>query len=86
MRSFYVRFLKTICDHSGHEHHTCQGSFLIQAGTLAEAIQQAEKDFCLQKQVKDWTMFADTVELCGPSDSAAGAAAHKRHADHIHAI
>ena len=33
------------------------------APTLVEAVQRAEADFCRQKHVRDWSLFADAVEL-----------------------
>jgi len=63
MPSFDVRFIKTVCDDTGHEHRACQAIFTIDAGSLTEAVQRAEVDFCSQKRVHDWTMFADAVEF-----------------------
>ena len=73
MRSFDVRFIKTVCDDTGHEHLACQAAFSVQACSLAEAVKQAEADFCRQKHIRDWTIFADAVEL---KSSAAPACAH----------
>jgi hypothetical protein len=66
MRSFDVRFIKTVCDDTGHEHRACQAAFSVQALTLTEAVTQAEANFCRQKHVQDWTIFADAVELKSP--------------------
>ncbi len=70
MPSFEVRFLKTVCDDTGHEHRACQAAFTIDAASLTEAVQRAEDDFCRQKHVHDWTIFADTVEFRAPTVSA----------------
>lgn len=67
MLSFDVRFIKNVCDDSGHEHRACQAVFSVQATSLAEAVKQAEVDFCRQKHVHDWTIFADAVELKSPT-------------------
>ncbi len=67
MLSFDVRFIKTVCDDSGHEHRACQAAFSVQAVSLAEAVKQAEVDFCRQKHVRDWTIFADAIELKSPT-------------------
>ena len=67
MLSFDVRFIKTVCDDTGHEHRACQAAFNVQAPSLSEAVKQAEADFCRQKRVQDWTMFADAVELKSPT-------------------
>jgi hypothetical protein len=63
MLSFDVRFIKTVCDDTGHEHRACQAAFTVQASSLTEAVKQAETDFCRQKHVHDWTIFADAVEF-----------------------
>jgi hypothetical protein len=71
MLSFDVRFIKTVCDDTGHEHRACQALFNVQAPSLSEAVRQAEAIFCRQKQVQDWTIFADAVELKSPIAAAA---------------
>jgi hypothetical protein len=67
MTSFDVRFIKIVCDDTGHEHRTCQASFTIEANSLTEAVRKAEADFCRQKRVHDWTIFADAVEFRSPT-------------------
>ena len=67
MLSFDVRFIKTVCDDTGHEHRACQAAFSVLAPSLTEAVKQAEVDFCRQKHVHDWTIFADAVELQSPT-------------------
>ena len=64
---FEVRFIKTVCDDTGHEHRACQAAFTVDAASLAEAVKQAEADFCIQKRVHDWTIFADAVEFRSPA-------------------
>jgi hypothetical protein len=63
MPSFDVRFMKTVCDDTGHEHQACQAAFTVDALSLPEAVRKAEADFCSQKRVRDWTLFADAVEF-----------------------
>jgi hypothetical protein len=70
MLSFDVRFIKTVCDDTGHEHRACQAAFNVEAPSLTEAIRQAEAKFCRQKHVHDWTIFADAVELKSPTAPA----------------
>ncbi|BBB96937.1 hypothetical protein BE61_23690 [Bradyrhizobium elkanii USDA 61] len=36
------------------------------AASLSAAAQLAEADFCRQKGVRDWTIFADSMELRTP--------------------
>jgi hypothetical protein len=67
MPSFDVRFIKTVCDDTGHEHRACQAAFTVDAPSLAEAVRRAEADFCRQKHVHDWTIFADAVEFRSPT-------------------
>ena len=67
MPAFDVRFIKTVCDDTGHEHRACQAAFTIEAPSLTEAVQRAEADFCRQKHVHDWTIFADAVEFRSPA-------------------
>jgi hypothetical protein len=67
MPSFDVRFIKTVCDDTGHEHRACQAAFTVEAPSLAEAVRRAEADFCRQKHVHDWTIFADAVEFRAPT-------------------
>ena len=62
MPSFDVRFIKTVCDDAGHEHRACQAVFSVDADSLSEAVEKAEGDFCRQRRVRDWTIFADAVE------------------------
>ncbi len=63
MPSFDVRFIKTVCDDTGHEHRACQAAFTVDAASLTEAVQRAEALFCGQKRIHDWTLFADAVEF-----------------------
>ena len=65
--SFDVRFIKTVCDDTGHEHRACQALFTVEAACLTEAVQRAEANFCRQKHVHDWTIFADAVECRSPT-------------------
>lgn len=67
MALFEVRFIKTVCDDRGHEHRACEAAFTIEAPSLTGAVQQAEADFCRQRHVHDWTIFADVVEFRAPT-------------------
>ena len=62
MPSFDVRFIKTVCDDTGHEHRACQAVFSVDANSHSEAGEKAEGDLFRQRQVRDWTIFADAVE------------------------
>jgi hypothetical protein len=67
MPSFDVRFIRTVCDDTGHEHRACQAVFTVEASSLIEAARRAEADFCQQKHIRDWTIFADAVEFRTPA-------------------
>jgi len=67
MAVFGVRFIKMVCDDTGHEHRACQAAFTVEAASLTEAVRRAEADFCRQKHVHDWTIFADAVEFRSPT-------------------
>lgn len=67
MPLFEVRFIKTVCDDTGHEHRACQSAFTIEASSLTDAVGRAEADFCRQRHVHDWTIFADGVEFRAPT-------------------
>lgn len=67
MALFEVRFIKTVCDDRGHEHRACEAAFTIEAPSLTDAVGRAEADFCRQRHVHDWTIFADAVEFRAPT-------------------
>lgn len=67
MPLFEVRFIKTVCDDTGHEHRACQAAFTIEAPSLTDAVRRAEADFCQQRHAHDWTIFADAVEFRAPT-------------------
>ena len=63
MPTFEIRYLKKLCDASGHEHETCQSVTMVEAPTAHEALRLAEAQACCSRQLSDWTIFADAVEL-----------------------
>ncbi|HXI06848.1 MAG: hypothetical protein ACRC1G_22290 [Bradyrhizobium sp.] len=63
MPLFEIRYIKKLCDDSGHEHDTCQNVAMVEAPSAHEALRLAEAQVCGSRQLSDWTMFADTVEL-----------------------
>lgn len=67
MPLFEVRFIKTVCDDTGHEHRACQAALTIEAPSLTDAVRRAEADFCRQRHAHDWTIFADAVEFRAPT-------------------
>jgi len=73
MTHYHVRFLKKICNDIGHECITCQGEFLVQSPSVAQALEEAEAAFCEMRKTDRWDLFADTVEvrITGGRDSFA---------------
>jgi hypothetical protein len=74
MPTFEIRYLKKLCDDSGHEHDTCQSVTKVEAPTAYEALRLAEAQVCADRQLLDWTVFADAVEL--RATSPLGRASH----------
>lgn len=62
MSFFDVRFMKVVCDDSGHEHPVCQSRILVDASTESEAFRKAQAELCRQKKTSDWSLFADVIE------------------------
>lgn len=63
MTRYHVRFLKKLCNDTGHECVTCQGEFLVQSASTGMAIEEAESSFCEMRKTDRWDLFADTVEI-----------------------
>ncbi len=63
MRKYCVKFMKNIPDDTGHEHSMCQREFEIEAGSEAEAIEQAKALFSTAEHSGDWSLRADTIEV-----------------------
>ena len=74
MPMFEIRYIKKLCDDSGHEHDTCQSVATVEAPSAHEALRLAEVQVCGSRQLSDWTLFADTVEL--RATTPLGAVAH----------
>ena len=63
MPSFEIRYIKKLCDDTGHEHDACQSIITLEAPSAHEALRLAEAQVCSSRHVSDWTIFADAVEL-----------------------
>jgi len=63
MTRFHIRFLKKICNDTGHECVTCQGEFLVDSASAGQALEEAEAAFCEARKTDRWDLFADTAEL-----------------------
>ena len=46
MPLFEIRYVKKLCDDSGHEHDTCQSVTMVEAQTAHEALRLAEAEVC----------------------------------------
>jgi RecA/RadA recombinase len=63
MPSFEIKYMKKLCDDSGHEHDACQNIVTLQAPNAHEALRLAEAQVCSHRHLANWTIFADAVEL-----------------------
>jgi hypothetical protein len=63
MPTFEIRYVKKLCDDTGHEHDVCQSVTTVKAPNAHEALRLAEAQVCGSRQLSDWTIFADAVEL-----------------------
>ena len=62
MPVFQMRFLKSVPDDHGHDHLTCQCQMQVEAPNDKEASGRAVAEFCRDRQVSDWTTYADVLE------------------------
>lgn len=62
MPLFRVRFLKRVCDATGHEALICQRWFDVHAECENEAFEQATHRFGEAEGSVDWRLRADRVE------------------------
>jgi len=63
MPIFDLRFVKRVPDDSGHDHLACQCAMQVDAADDEEACRHGVAEFCRQRQVRDWTMYADALEM-----------------------
>jgi hypothetical protein len=63
MPTFEIRYIKKLCDGSGHERDACQTVTMVDAPSAHEALRLAELQACGSRRLADWTIFADAVEL-----------------------
>ena len=63
MAIFEIRYIKKLCDDSGHEHDVCQCMTKVEAPSAYEALRLAEAEVCGSRHLSDWTIFADAVEV-----------------------
>ena len=64
MTAYHVRFIKDLCDSTGHTHKCVQGVVDIgRARDSERAVQAAKRRFERMKGITRWDLYADTVEL-----------------------
>ena len=64
MPHYRVRFIKDICDDTGHSHRCVEGVVDIRsARDQARAVRAAQRRFERMKKIRRWNMYADRFEL-----------------------
>lgn len=64
MPRYRVRFIKTLCDDTGHPHRCLEGEVYIRhARDRDRAVRAAKSRFARIKQVPRWDLSADAFEL-----------------------
>jgi hypothetical protein len=63
MANYQVRFIKTLCDDTGHTHKCIEGIVEIRAHGRNRAVEAAKRRFERMKRVPRWDLYADTFEL-----------------------
>jgi hypothetical protein len=67
MPRYLVKFVKQVLSDQGQNFRPVQRSFEIDAADRKMAAKSAERLFCEQQRVSDWTLFADEV-IVGEAD------------------
>ena len=64
MAHYRVRFIKTLCDDTGHAHKCVEGVVDIRrARDRDRAVQAAKRRFERMKKIPRWGLYADSFEL-----------------------
>lgn len=76
MPGYDLRFLKIVCDDTGHDRLVCQWQLQVEAPDAETAARLGEAEFCRRHRSADWTLHADTLEVvalqpAGPAGSCA---------------
>ena len=72
MAAYDVRFMKSICDDTGHERLVCQSRMLVNAPSERKALQKAQNEFCREKNIAGWSSYADAIETRPCEDTIVG--------------
>jgi len=77
---YRVTFFKTLVDSTGHPVDAVQGEIELNASNMQSAMDRARIAFAHRKQVSDWLLRADymNVELLAAADRAHASAGQKR--------
>jgi hypothetical protein len=64
MMGYSIRFLKKLCDDSGHQHICVQGIVQVRkAKSLDRALEAAQRRFERMKKISRWDLYADTFQV-----------------------
>ena len=64
MVHYHVRFIKNLCDNTGHPHKCVEGVVDIRRARDRErAVEAAKRRFERMKKIPRWDLYADTFEL-----------------------
>ena len=67
MPAYVVKFHKALLGDNGRVRDSCQGVVTINAPSEAEAARRAREEFSRSRSTTDWTLHADSFEIC-PAD------------------
>jgi hypothetical protein len=64
MTHYRVRFIKTLCDDTGHPHRCIEGIVdVCRARSWDRAVLAAKHRFKRMKRIPQWDFYADTFEV-----------------------
>lgn len=64
MDRYRVRFMKKLCDDSGHQHDCIEAIIHVRsAKNVDRALQAAKRRFERMKKIPRWDLYADTFQL-----------------------
>ena len=73
MPHYHVRFIKNLCDDTGHQHKCVEGTVHIRrARDQDRAMRAAQHRFARSKRVPRWSLYADAVEVEIEEEGAGG--------------
>jgi hypothetical protein len=63
MSRYVVQFIKHVLGENGRETEICQSSIEIDAKDELDATELAKKTFCKRKELADWSLHADRIQV-----------------------